>query len=202
MPQTPPSKAGTPSRDVDGSICANVGYFAGLALFTHHRPCRALRGEDEVVFHRKTIIIRETGSRPKSIFTSFLPRPLGMRRSFSNAHRRTSCEASADRQTRHFINLASLLLLQRECWGNRYCMGAKRHENQSEPKNPSLAASLPTPNVQKGKLEALALIRPVSSGRHPWKALPYRMRQIRQPIRASSETIFLTVAGFPGRSDL
>jgi len=149
-----------------------------------------------------TIIRRETGSRPESIFISFLLRSPGTWQPFSNAHRKTSCEASADRQIRFFMNLASLLLLQRECRGNRCCMWAKRHENQSEPKNPSLAASLPTPNVQKGKLEALALIRPVSSGRHPWKALPYRMRQIRQPIRASSETIFLTVAGFRGRSDL
>lgn len=43
--------------DVDGSITANVGYFAGLALFTHHRPCRALRGEGEVVFQRNTVYV-------------------------------------------------------------------------------------------------------------------------------------------------
>ena len=83
-----------------------------------------------------TIIRRETGSRPESIFISFLLRSPGTWQPFSNAHRKTSCEASADRQIRFFMNLASLLLLQRECRGNRCCMWAKRHENQSEEGEP------------------------------------------------------------------
>ena len=43
--------------EVSGPITANVGYFAGLSLFTHHRPCRALRGEEGVEFQRNTVYV-------------------------------------------------------------------------------------------------------------------------------------------------